>query len=132
MSSPLTAQALPADALDQLFNTARTFNAWLDQPVTDAELHAIVDLMKMAPTSANCSPARIVFVRSEAAKAKLKPFLSEGNQAKTMAAPVVAIIGQDLEFYEKLPKLFPHGDARSWFAGTETAIATTACTPPNT
>jgi 3-hydroxypropanoate dehydrogenase len=80
----------------------------------------------MGPTSANCSPARILFVKSDAAKERLKPHLSSGNVAKTMSAPVCAIIGYDLEFYEKLPKLFPHTDARSWFAGKDQKIFETA------
>jgi 3-hydroxypropanoate dehydrogenase len=107
---------LNADALDTLFRTARTHNGWLDQPVTDEDLHRLYDLMKMAPTSANCSPARIVFVRSANAKARLKPALSPGNLEKTMAAPVTAIIGYDLQFAEHMPRLFPHNpDAKNWF-----------------
>ncbi len=90
-------------ALDQLFRHARTHNAWLDQPVSDAQLHALYELWKMGPTSANCCPARVVFVRSAEAKEKLKPALSEKNRSKTMAAPVVAIIGMDMAFHEKLP-----------------------------
>jgi 3-hydroxypropanoate dehydrogenase len=112
-----------ADAvLDQLFRDARTHNGWQDKPVTDAQLHALYDLWKMGPTSANCSPARIVFVRSPEAKKKLEPALSEANRAKTMVAPVVAIVGMDMEFYEKLPELFPHTDARSWFVGKPAMI----------
>lgn len=107
---------LDAAALDTLFRTARTHNGWLDQPVTDEDLHRLYDLMKMAPTSANCSPARIVFVRSANAKARLKPALSPGNLEKTMEAPVTAIIGYDLQFAEHMPRLFPHNpDAKSWF-----------------
>lgn len=113
-------------ALDQLFRHARTHNGWQDKPVSDAQLHALYDLWKMGPTSANCSPARVVFVRSAEAKEKLKPALSEGNRDKTMAAPVVAIIGMDMEFYEKLPRLFPHADAKSWFVGKAEMIASTA------
>ncbi len=109
-------------ALDQLFRDARTHNGWQDRPVGDDQLHALYDLWKMGPTSANCSPARVVFVRSAEAKKKLEPALSEGNRAKTMAAPVVAIIGMDMAFYEQLPKLFPHADARSWFAGKPAMI----------
>jgi 3-hydroxypropanoate dehydrogenase len=118
--------ALDASALDQLFRAARTHNGWLPRPVTDDELRAIYELMKWAPTSANCSPVRIVFVRSREAKERLRPALSSGNLDKTMAAPVTAIVGHDLEFYEKLPQLFPHADARSWFAGKPAAIETTA------
>lgn len=107
---------LDAVALDTLFRTARTHNGWLDRPVTDDDLHRLYDLMKMAPTSANCSPARIVFVRSAEAKARLRPALSAGNLEKTMAAPVTAIIGYDLQFAEHMPRLFPHNpDARNWF-----------------
>lgn len=108
--------------LDQLFHEARTHNAWLDKDVSDALLHEIVDLTKLGPTSANSSPARFLFVKSKAAKEKLKPHLSEGNREKTMKAPVCAIIGYDLDFYEHLPKLFPHTDARSWFAGKNAKI----------
>lgn len=113
-------------ALDQLFRNARTHNGWLPKPVTDDELRALYELMKWAPTSANCSPARIVFVRTREGKERLRPALSPGNLEKTMAAPVTAIIGYDLEFYEKLPRLFPHTDARSWFAGKPAVIETTA------
>jgi 3-hydroxypropanoate dehydrogenase len=113
-------------ALDQLFRAARTHNGWLPQPVTDDELRAIYELMKWAPTSANCSPARIVFVRTRAGKERLRPALSAGNLDKTMAAPATAIIGYDLEFHDKLPQLFPHADARSWFAGKPALIETTA------
>ena len=94
--------------------------------VPDSLLHQLVDSLKMGPTSANCSPARFVFVKSKEAKERLKPFLSEGNRDKTMQAPVCAIIGYDLEFYEHLPKLFPHTDARSWFAGKPEKIKETA------
>jgi len=113
-------------ALDQLFRDARTHNGWTGAPVGEDLLRQLWDLVKMAPTSANCSPARLVFVTSDAAKEKLKPCLMDGNVAKTMAAPVTAIIGQDMEFYEKLPDLFPHTDARSWFAGNDDLIAETA------
>lgn len=113
-------------ALDQLFRDARTHNGWTGAPVGEDLLRQLWDLVKMAPTSANCSPARLVFVTSGAAKEKLKPCLMEGNVAKTMAAPVTAIIGQDMEFYEKLPDLFPHTDARSWFVGNDDLIAETA------
>ena len=109
-------------ALDQLFRDARSHNGWQDRPVTDAQLHALYDLWKMGPTSANCSPARIVFVRTPEAKEKLKPALSAGNLAKTMSAPVTAIVAMDMEFYEKLPKLFLHADARSWFLGNQPMI----------
>lgn len=118
----MTSQVLSDQALDQLFREARSYNAWQDKEVSDAQLQQIYELMKWGPTSANSSPARIVFVKSEAAKARLKPCLNEGNVEKSMSAPVVAIIAMDLEFHEKLPKLFPHTDARSWFAGNEAKI----------
>jgi 3-hydroxypropanoate dehydrogenase len=113
-------------ALDQLFRTARTYNAFLPKEVTDEQLHALYELAKFGPTSANSSPMRLVFVKSAAAKEKLKPHLSEGNRAKTMAAPVTAIVATDHAFYEHLPKLFPHADARSWFVGNQPHIDTTA------
>lgn len=103
-------------ALDQLFDDARTFNAWQDTPVNDSLLVELYDRMKMGPTSANCCPARFIFVKSDQAKEKLKPYLAEGNVEKVMMAPVTVIIGQDLEFASKLPKLFPHEpDASTWF-----------------
>lgn len=117
---------LPDASLDQLFRDARTRGAWRDKDVPDSLLHELVDLVKLGPTSANCSPARFVFVKSREAKEKLKPFLSEGNREKTMKAPVCAIIGYDLEFYEHLPKLFPHTDAKSWFEDKPQKIAGTA------
>ncbi len=113
-------------ALDQLFRTARTYSAFLDKPVSDATLHAIFDLMKFAPTSGNSNPARFVFVRSKEAKALLAPALSAGNHDKTMAAPVTAIVAYDLEFYDHLPRLFPHVDARSWFVGKPEHTLTTS------
>ncbi|MGJ7904765.1 malonic semialdehyde reductase [Lysobacter sp. 1R34A] len=120
MSRPLN-----DEALDQLFRTARTHNE-LGGEVSDETLRQLYDLVKWAPTSANGSPARFVFVKSAAAKEKLRPALSEGNLAKTMAAPVTVIVAHDLEFHEKLPYLFPHADARSWFAGNDEHIRTTA------
>ncbi|MFI4941592.1 MAG: malonic semialdehyde reductase [Burkholderiales bacterium] len=113
-------------SLDIIFREARTHNAWLDKPVSDALLQQIYDLMKWAPTSANSSPVRIVFVRSAVAKERLLPAMSPGNLDKTRAAPVTAIIAHDTEFHEKLPKLFPQADARSWFAGNQPLIDTTA------
>jgi 3-hydroxypropanoate dehydrogenase len=101
--------------LDLVFRTARTHNGWLDKPVDDGLLKQVFDLAKMGPTSANMSPMRIVFVKSKEAKEKLKPTLSPGNVEKTMLAPVTAIIAMDIHFYEKLPKLFPHADAKAWF-----------------
>jgi 3-hydroxypropanoate dehydrogenase len=119
-------EKLAEAALDQLFRTARTYNAFLPKPVSDEQLHALYELAKFGPTSANSSPMRLVFVKSAEGKEKLKPFLSEGNRAKTLAAPVTAIIANDHEFYEKLPQLFPHADARSWFVGNEALIERTA------
>jgi 3-hydroxypropanoate dehydrogenase len=104
------------DGLDLVFRKARTHSAWLDKPVDDALLMQIYDLAKMGPTSANMSPMRIVFVKSQEAKETLKPALAEGNVEKTMTAPVIAILAWTSWFYEKLPKLFPHADAKSWFA----------------
>lgn len=115
----MTAHILNTQALETLFLQARTHNDWLDRPVEDALLQRIWDLARMGPTSANCSPMRIVFVQSKAAKARLLPALLEGNRAKTLAAPVTAIFGNDSRFFDLLPKLFPHTDARSWFAGPE-------------
>lgn len=107
---------LSDDALDTLFRNARTHNAWTDQPVADETLHKLYDLVKWGPTSANCSPTRIVFVKSKEGKEKLKPALSAGNLEKTMSAPVTAILGYDVEFYERLPELFPHvPEAKTWF-----------------
>ena len=103
------------DALDLVFRKARTHNAWLDKPVEDALLRQVYDLAKMGPTSANMFPMRIVFVKSRAAKERLKPALQAGNVDKTMAAPVTAIIAMDVHFYEQLPKLFPHANAKEWF-----------------
>jgi len=114
------------NALAQIFLSARTHNAWQEREVPESTLRELVDIMKMGPTSANCSPARIVFVRSQAGKDRLVPHLMEGNRAKTVAAPVTAIIATDYEFYEHLPKLFPHADARSWFVGDDELIRTTA------
>jgi 3-hydroxypropanoate dehydrogenase len=103
------------ESLNLIFREARTHSAWLDKPVDDALLAQIYDLAKMGPTSANMCPMRVVFVKSKAAKEKLKPALDAGNVDKTMAAPVTAIISMDIRFYEKLPKLFPHADAKAWF-----------------
>jgi 3-hydroxypropanoate dehydrogenase len=118
--------SLPDAALAQLFGNARTHNAWLDRPVPDALLQAVYEQVKWAPTSANCSPARFTFIKSAQAKEKLRPALSEGNLAKTMAAPVTVIVAADFAFYERLPELFPHTDARSWFAGNPALIESTA------
>jgi len=117
---------LAEPALRQLFLDARTHNGWTSRPVSDEDIRRLYDLVRFGPTSANSSPARFVFVKSPGAKERLKPFLSAGNRDKTMAAPVTAIIGYDLEFHEKLPKLFPHADARSWFTGNAAKIEETA------
>ena len=115
------------EALDQLFREARTHNAWLDKPVTDDTLRQLYDLMKWGPTSANGSPGRFVFLRSQEAKERLRPMLAPGNVEKTMAAPVTVIIAYDLLFYEKLPKLFPHSPAmRDLFAKNPQLIEDTA------
>jgi len=113
-------------ALDTLFRTARTYNHFTDQPVTEDELEAIWDLMKFGPTSANQMPARIVWCLSDIAKAKLAAHASATNAAKILAAPVTAIIGMDLEFHEELPMLFPHADARAWFVGNDALIRESA------
>lgn len=117
-------------ALDQIFRAARTYRgsaqAWADRPVTDEQLRAIYDLAKLAPTSANCSPARIVFIRSPEAKAKLKSVLDAGNVDQTMAAPVTALVGSDYAFYEHMDFLFPNTGARSWFEGKPDVIHNTA------
>ena len=112
--------------LDQLWREARTQNKWQDRPVPDAKLRELYDLLKFAPTSANASPARFVFVRTAEGKAKLKQALSPGNVEKTMTAPVTVIVAYDTAFYDKLPFLFPHADARSWFAGNPTFAEATA------
>ena len=121
MSEPLS-----DSALDQLFRTARTYNGYLDKPVSEAQLHAIWDLVKFGPTSANSLPARIVWCVSDEAKAKLAALALPANAEKILKAPVTAIIASDNEFHEHLPELFPHADARSWFVGNEALAQTTA------
>jgi len=116
----------PQSALDLLFRDARTHNTWLDTPVSEEELRALYDLTKWGPTSANASPARFVFLVSAAAKERLRPALSAGNLEKTLAAPVTVIVGHDTAFFEKLPYLFPHADARAWFAGNPALADETA------
>lgn len=119
--------SLDSKALDQLFRTARSQNGWLPKPVSAAQLRDLYDLMKFGPTSANISPMRVVFVTTEAGKQRLAPALSAGNLPKVMAAPVTAILGYRLDFYEWLPKLFPHNlTARSWFEGKPAHIEATA------
>ncbi|MCA8862836.1 malonic semialdehyde reductase [Halomonas sp. ATBC28] len=119
MSLILTQGALPNDALGQLFSEARTYAYWQDKPVEDETLRHLYELMKFAPTSVNCSPLRIKFLRTDDAKAKLDPALSEGNRHKVHAAPVTAILAYDRGFHRHLPELFPHADAKSWFVGNE-------------
>jgi nitroreductase len=106
-------------ALDQLFREARSYNAWLERDVSDAQIHAIYELMKMGPTSANQQPARLVWCKSAEAKERLAAHAMEGNKKKIRTAPVCVIVGMDLDFHEQLPWLFPHTDARSWFSGNE-------------
>src|SRR5258708_26373518 len=108
-------ESVPDKALEQIFTKARTHNAWLPKAVDDLILRRIYDLMKWGPTSANTSPARIVFVKSKEAKEKLLACMAPGNVEKTRPAPPTSIIAHDMEFYEKLPILFPQADARSWF-----------------
>ncbi len=110
----------------QLFTDARTQNGYLDQPVADALLHELYDLVKFGPTAANGSPARFQFVRSAAARARLVDCVSPSNAAKVGQAPVTVIVGMDLAFHQQLPKLFPHADARAWFAGNDALIAEAA------
>lgn len=113
-------------ALDQLFRTARTYNGYLDTPVSNEQLEAVWELMKFGPTSANCLPARIVWCVSEESKKKLAALAMPANGEKILSAPATAIIGMDMEFYDNLPELFPHTDARSWFVGNDALIEKTA------
>jgi 3-hydroxypropanoate dehydrogenase len=118
---------IDAAGLDLLFREARTHNKWHEDTVSDETLHELYDLLKQGPTSANCSPARFLFLRTKEAKERLAPALSSGNLAKTMAAPVTVIVAYDPKFYERLPFLFPHNpDATSWFTSNESLAATTA------
>lgn len=125
MTTP-DASALDATALDRLFRSARTHNAWQPKDVPDALLRELYALLKWGPTSANAAPARFVFVKSPEARATLREALSPGNVEKTMSAPVTVIVAQDMAFHDKLPQLFPHADARSWFVGNEALIESTA------
>ena len=118
--------AISDTALKQLFLDARTYNSWQDKEVSDSTLHQLHELVRMGPTSANCCPARFIFVKSQAAKDKLAPCLDKGNREKTLAAPVTAIIAYDMEFYTKLDQLFPHTNARPWFEGKEEKVFDTA------
>ncbi|KJV28330.1 nitroreductase [Aquitalea magnusonii] len=121
MTTPLS-----TTALEQLFYNARTHGHWQNRAVNDETLHQLFDLLKQCPTSANASPARFVFLKSAAAKEKLRPFLMEGNVEKTLSAPVCVIVAQDMQFYEHLPRLYPYADAKSWFEGNAAAIESTA------
>jgi 3-hydroxypropanoate dehydrogenase len=116
MTAPISSAAL-----EQLFINGRTHNHFLDKPVSDETLHEIARLAEFGPTEANTLPGRFVFVKSAEAKAKLGPCLSEGNRAKSLAAPATVICAYDVEFYEHLPKTFPHADARSWYVGRDEA-----------
>jgi 3-hydroxypropanoate dehydrogenase len=117
---------LPSEVQDQLFRTARTYSYWQDKPVPSDLLYQLYDLAKMGPTSANCFPLRVIFVQTAEGKEKLKPALAPANTEKTMTAPITAILAYDMEFYEHLPTLFPHADAKSWFTGNEALIEKTA------
>lgn len=117
---------LDDQALDKLFRTARTFNGWQDKDVPDELVHQIYDLMKWGPTSANCCPLRIVFVRTKEAKEKLKPLLAKGNQDKTMEAPVVALFAMDRKFFKYAGKLAPHVNVEAWYGGKDEANKETA------
>ena len=119
-------KTIGAQSLAQLFTAARTHNVFLDKPVSDELLRKAIELAKMGPTSANQSPMRVLFLRSQAAKDRLRPALSPGNLEKTMGAPVVAITAHDEQFYEHLPFLFPHADAKAWFAGDAVKAARAA------
>lgn len=121
MSAPLDSTILA-----QLFTEARTHNGFTAEALSEVTLHRLYDLLKWGPTAANNCPARFVFVKSQEAKARLKPALAPGNVEKTMAAPATVIVARDMAFYEHLPVLFPHTDARSWFAGNDAAIEETS------
>ena len=127
-SAPQTIDSRPLDdaALDRIFRTARSYNGYLEHPVSEAQLHAIWDLMKMGPTSANQMPARLIWCVSEESKEKLALCSSSTNADKIRSAPVSVIIGMDLDFHEQLPWLFPHADARAWFAHSEALRETSA------
>ena len=117
---------LDTAALNTLFLDARSHNGWTAEPVSDETLEALYALLRMGPTSANCSPARFVFVRTPEGKQRLAPALSKGNLDKTMSAPVTVIAAWDTQFYDQLPTLFPHADAKSWFTGSPEAAHETA------
>ncbi len=117
---------LNAESLDVLFHDARTHYSWTSEPVTDLQLEQLYASLKFGPTSANTSPARFVFLRSAEARERLRPALSAGNIDKTLTAPVVTILAWDPKFYDRLPELFPHADARAWFAGNDALAEETA------
>jgi 3-hydroxypropanoate dehydrogenase len=119
-------QPLDVAALDQLFRTARSFNAYIEKPVSVEQMEAIWELLKYGPTSANCLPARFVWCTSQDAKEKLAALAMPANATKILSAPVTVIIGMDMKFYEELPELFPHADARSWFVGNDALAQATA------
>jgi 3-hydroxypropanoate dehydrogenase len=119
-------QALDEAALDALFVSARSHNGWTGRPVPDALLRKLYDLVRLGPTSGNCCPARFVFVRHREGKERLRPALSKGNLEKTMTAPVTVIAAYDRQFYDRLPELFPHADARSWFTSSPQLAEETA------
>jgi 3-hydroxypropanoate dehydrogenase len=123
---PAGAPDLDDDGLDVLFRTARTHYKWTDAPVSDHELRRLYDLLKFGPTSANSSPARFVFLRSQFAKQRLLPALSPGNVDKTITAPVVVVVAYDPRFFDHLPHLFPHADARAWFTSNQALATETA------
>ncbi len=119
-------QPLDGSTLDRLFHSARTPNAFLDLPVSDDELGRIWEILRWAPTSANCSPLRVVYAKSPAAKESLLRCVDPGNSRKVLSAPVTAILGMDMRFHDKLGRLFPHTDAKAWFEGDDAKIADTA------
>ena len=119
-------QRVDERSLDTAFRQARSFNAWQPKPVSERTIHELADLVKLGPTSANCSPAHFLFITTSAGRERLRPHLSPTNVDKTMSAPCTVVIGHDLEFYERLPQLFPHADAKSWFVGNTAKIAETA------
>lgn len=120
------ADPLASDALARLFTEARTHYDWDEAPLPEEQLRALYDLLKFGPTSANGSPARFLFCASAEARAKLAACVSEANRPKVLQAPVTAIIGMDMAWHDRLPELFPHADARSWFAGNDALIRDTA------
>lgn len=121
-----TPHVLDDAALDQLFRTARTRWTWRDDPVAEDTLRTLYETLRLGPTSANSSPARFMFLRTQSARDRLRWTLSEGNIEKTLRAPVVAIVAHDPKFYEDLPRLYPGSDARSWFAHNEELASVTA------